>query len=86
MLSLAGMLAWLLAAGMAPLGAQNGGGTLTGTVLGQAGKPIDGAAVTVKDAGGAASGSAVTDAQGRFSVSGLAAGTYSVVATSPDLR
>jgi iron complex outermembrane receptor protein len=59
------------------------GGTITGTVTDQAGKSVPGAAVTAKNEGGFASGSVVTDAEGHFSVIGLAGGTYSVETTMP---
>ncbi len=60
-----------------------GGGTVTGTISDQAGKPIPGANVTVKAEGSATGSTATSDAEGRFSVSGLAAGNYTVEATSP---
>ena len=59
------------------------GGTIAGTVIDQAGKTVPGAAVTVKNESGAASGSVVTDNEGHFSVTGLAAGTYSVETSEP---
>ena len=62
--------------------AQNGG-AISGTVLDQAAKPILGAAVTVKNAGGAVSGTTVSDADGRFSVTGLALGSYTVETKAP---
>jgi iron complex outermembrane receptor protein len=64
------------------LSAQNAG-TITGTISDQAGKPIAGAAVTVKSAGTAAAVTAASDEQGRFSVTNLAAGNYTVEVTSP---
>jgi iron complex outermembrane receptor protein len=78
-------LAWALlgATGMTPVRAQSGGGALAGTVLDQAGKPIQGANITVKREGSLASGAATSDADGKFSVNGLTAGTYTVEATSP---
>jgi len=71
-----------IATGSAPLRAQSGG-VITGTVFDQAAKSIQGAGVTVKSEGGAVSGTATSDAEGKFSVSGLAAGTYAVETTSP---
>jgi iron complex outermembrane receptor protein len=68
---------------MMPLRAQNGEGTLTGSVLDQAGKAIPGASVTVKSAGGLVSGTSTSDDAGHFSIGGLAAGTYTVETTSP---
>ncbi len=57
---------------------------LAGTIVDQAGKPIEGAIVTIKKTeGGLVNGTSTADAQGHFSVSSLAAGTYSVEVTSP---
>jgi iron complex outermembrane receptor protein len=72
--------ALICAAGM--LNAQSGG-TVTGMISDQAGKPVAGASVTVKAAGSATGSSATSDAEGRFSVTGLAAGNYTVEASSP---
>jgi len=65
-----------------PLWAQSGG-TISGTTLDQTAKVVPDASVTVKNDAGTVSGTATSDAEGRFSVSGLAAGTYSVEATAP---
>jgi hypothetical protein len=59
------------------------GGTITGMVLDQAAKAIPGANVTVKNEAGTVSGTTTSDSEGRFSVSGLAAGTYWVETTEP---
>jgi iron complex outermembrane recepter protein len=59
------------------------GGTISGAVLDQLGKSIPGAKVTAKSDAGAVSGSTTTDADGHFTIGGLAAGTYSVETTSP---
>src|SRR5580700_2387555 len=75
--------ALLCAAGLMPLRAQTGGASITGTILDQAGKPIEAAAVTVKSESGSMSGSGTSGAEGKFSVTGLAAGTYTVETTSP---
>src|SRR5579883_1701676 len=58
-------------------------GTVAGIVIDQAGKSIMGAAVKVKNAAGTSSGTVLTDAEGRFSVSNLPAGTYSVETSAP---
>ena len=67
-----------------PMRAQQGAGaTIGGTVLDQAGKPISGAAVAVKNEATAASQAFTTDAEGHFSASGLAAGAYAIEVTAP---
>jgi iron complex outermembrane receptor protein len=56
--------------------------TITGNVIDQAGKAVAGASIAVKgDAG--VKNNATADAEGHFSVTGLAAGTYTVETTSP---
>ena len=74
--------ALLCAAGLMPLRAQEGGATLTGTILDQAGKAIQGATVTAKNDATALSRNNDTDANGHFSVSGLPAGTYTIETTA----
>jgi iron complex outermembrane receptor protein len=66
-----------------PLMAQQGGATIAGTIIDQAGKVIEGASVSVKGEAGAAANIATTDGQGHFSVTGLAAGTYTIESSSP---
>src|SRR5580658_7833114 len=67
------------------LRAQQGGdaATIAGKVLDEAGKPVQAAAVIVKNSAGAAASSTTTDADGRFSVPGLAAGTYNLDLSAP---
>ena len=80
---------WLFAvgtltqAGLAPLYAQGSAGTIAGTVLDQAGKTMEGATVKAKSDATTVAGSATTDAEGRFSITGLAAGTYTVETSAP---
>jgi hypothetical protein len=74
--------ALLFGAGTMPLPAQSNG-TITGTVVDQAGKSVDGAKVAVKTATGSVAGDATADAEGHFTVNGLAAGTYTVDTVSP---
>jgi len=69
--------------GSTPAGLLAQSGAISGTILDQAGKAVPTASVTVKSDSGAASGNATTDTEGKFSVNGLAAGTYSVEATAP---
>jgi len=71
-----------VAAGLVPLVAQDGA-TVAGTVLDQAGKPIQAVAVAVRNEATAAPRMVTTDAEGRFSVAGLTAGAYTVEATAP---
>src|ERR1019366_501728 len=79
----AAALCVLLGAGLpAKLGAQDGGSALAGTVLDQAGKTIQGATIVAKNDSGAVSKGAESDANGHFSVTGLAAGTYTVETTA----
>lgn len=58
-------------------------GTLTGTVTDQVGKAIPSAAVEVRNESTAASRTALTDADGKFSLPDLPAGTYSIYVASP---
>src|SRR5215467_9827736 len=86
MLHLHRVLGWTLATALLAIMAlrAQSGGTITGTVLDQAAKPIPGAGVTVRSgAAGSLSGAATADNDGRFSITGLAAGTYMVETTSP---
>ncbi len=75
--------AFLSLIGAGNAAAQQGGGTIGGTVLDPAGKAIQAAAVTAKDDSSAgAVQNATSDGEGRFSISGLAAGKYTVEVTS----
>jgi Carboxypeptidase regulatory-like domain/TonB dependent receptor/TonB-dependent Receptor Plug Domain len=56
---------------------------LTGSVVDASGAVIAGATVAVRDGDGAVQRTAQTDSSGAFRVSGLAAGTYRVVVSSP---
>ena len=71
----------LCAAGLNQLQAQSG--TISGTVVDQAQKPISGAAVQVNNDAGASAATATTGADGKFTATGLAAGTYSLVIAAP---
>jgi len=73
---------FLCAAELSRLPAQQGG-TLSGTVLDQAGKAIPAANVDVRNESTAASRSLTTDAEGKFSASDLAPGSYSVIVAAP---
>jgi iron complex outermembrane receptor protein len=56
---------------------------VTGTVLDVAGKPIPSAAVSVKNEANGVTRQAPSGADGKFSVSGLPAGTYSIEVSAP---
>jgi len=73
----------LCAAGL--LHAQQGGDatTIAGKVLDEAGKPIPAATVIVKNGAGAAAATTASDADGRFSATGLSAGTYNIDVSAP---
>jgi iron complex outermembrane recepter protein len=58
-------------------------GTLTGTVMDQVGKPVPSATVEVRNEATAASRNATADNDGKFSITDLAAGTYSIFVASP---
>ena len=72
----------LSTAGLSHLQAQQSG-TLAGTVVDQTGKPISGASVSVRSESGGGDHAATADNEGKFSVSDLAPGNYTVVATAP---
>ncbi|MFC7370130.1 carboxypeptidase regulatory-like domain-containing protein [Fictibacillus iocasae] len=57
-------------------------GTITGLVQDPSGIPIPGAAIVIRDQSNVVIGTANTDANGAFTVSGLAAGSYTVVASA----
>jgi iron complex outermembrane receptor protein len=73
----------LIEPGLAPLRAQEGAATIVGTVVDQVGKVIGAASVTVKNESTASSRAATSDSEGHFSVSGLAAGAYTVETSAP---
>jgi iron complex outermembrane recepter protein len=72
----------LCAVGLSQLQAQQTG-TISGTVLDQAGKPIQDAVVELKSESTGASRSVISDAEGKFLVSDLTLGTYSIRASAP---
>jgi iron complex outermembrane receptor protein len=76
---------FLFAVGPVQLQAQSdtGAAAVAGTALDVAGKPIANAAVTAKNESTGLVRGAVTGSDGRFSVTGLAAGVYSVEASAP---
>src|SRR2546421_3674878 len=63
------------------------GGTVSGTVTDPKGAVVVGATVTVTDAAGQQAHAPVeTDAQGRYKIEGLSAGTYVVVVASKGFK
>jgi iron complex outermembrane receptor protein len=72
----------LFAAGISQLQAQSAG-SISGTILDQAGKPIAGASVEIKSEPNGTPRSLTADDNGKFSASDLAAGTYSIKASAP---
>ena len=57
--------------------------SITGTVADQVDKAMPGATVTARSETGGVSAQTTTDTEGRFTVEGLAAGTYTVEASEP---
>jgi iron complex outermembrane receptor protein len=79
-----GIAALFCAAGPGQLlHAQAGAGTITGTIVDQAGKAIPEATVLLKSDSSDTSSTVTTDAEGKFSVPGLAAGSYSIAVAAP---
>lgn len=68
---------------IASAAAAGAGPALLGRVHGRDGRPLHDAVVTVVDAGGAQSGRAVADGEGRFRVGELPGGTYTLIASAP---
>jgi iron complex outermembrane receptor protein len=77
------LCAALLLAGLGVHAQSTNTGTVAGVVLDVSGKPIPGAVVSVKNEASGAPRSVVADQDGKFSASGLAAGTYTLEASAP---
>jgi iron complex outermembrane receptor protein len=70
--------------GAASLGAQpTDGAAVSGTVIDQVGKPVPGAAISVKNQATNQAIPLTADAEGRFSTSGMPAGMYTIEVSSP---
>ena len=78
------LAAFAVALSGVPAAAQNGG--ISGVVRDARGLPMAGATVTVTNQATSASSRATTAADGRYAVSGLAAGAYTVAASLPGVR
>jgi iron complex outermembrane receptor protein len=76
-------LAVLCGTHLSVYGQQMSSGALQGTVVDPKGQPVVGASVTVSDASQKMVGKTTSGAEGKFSVSGLAMGSYTVVAAAP---
>jgi iron complex outermembrane receptor protein len=76
------VLALVCFAGL-PMFAQQGSSTINGTVIDQAGKAIPSANVEIRNEATGAPTTVVTDNDGKFSATGLAAGTYSIRVAVP---
>ena len=63
-----------------------GAGTISGSILDVSGKPIPGAGVSIKNEASGSPRTVVADPEGKFSVSGLPAGTYTLEASAPQFR
>ena len=72
----------LFAAGLDRLNAQSAGGTLSGTIVDQASKPIQNASVEIKNETTGASSSVTTDSEGHFSATGLPPGGYTIIVSA----
>ena len=82
--SVLGITALFFAAGPRQLlHAQPAAGTLTGTIVDQAGKTVANATVQVKSDSSETSRTLTTDSEGKFSVTDLAAGNYSITVAAP---
>jgi EmrB/QacA subfamily drug resistance transporter len=62
------------------------GSALTGVVRGSGGTPLGGAAVTIIDSSGAQVAREITVGDGRYSIHGVAPGTYTALITAPHHR
>src|SRR5260370_35778313 len=69
--------------GLLRLHGQSSDGTLTGTVLDVVGKGISAAVVSVRNESTGATRQLPAGSDGKFSVTGLPAGTYSIGASAP---
>ncbi len=68
---------------VASLSAQSNSASVTGTVTDPSGKPVQDAAVAVRNEASAAVSKGTTDAQGKYSVGSLPAGTYTIEVSAP---
>jgi len=75
-------VAFMLSANTLPLAAQTASATISGTALDPDGKPVQGAAVTIKNEVSGEVTSATTDAEGKFSAPVPVAGSFTVEATA----
>ena len=77
------MVFLLVFVSVASLSAQSDSASVTGTVSDPTGKPVQDAAVGVRNEASAAVSKGTTDAQGKYSVGSLPAGTYTIEVSAP---
>jgi len=78
-----GLSLLLIESGLVPLRAQGGTATIAGTVIDQVGKAIGAASVKVKNDAATVTRAVISDPDGHFSITGLAAGDYTIETAAP---
>jgi iron complex outermembrane receptor protein len=73
---------FLFGTGLGQAQAQSAGGTLSGTIVDQAGKPIENATVELKNEATGTPSTVTTDNAGHFSATGLPPGGYTIIVSA----